>query len=170
MRKQCSKQEFAWYGEEDILLQKGVNVHNIASLPDWLEEGPIGQCYMNATSSVLEHEHLRYVEGYALFQGIPLQHAWVYDMATGLHHDVTSNHGWTEYQGIVFDTDFLIAFMLETRCYGIWGADHPHIVGPYMRDGFPDWAILEFNNGKRENHTRREERSEDGATPSELGG
>ena len=133
-------------GKEAAILAEGIHAVGPLHLPEWVDKGPRGYCYQTAMRAAVEHDHLRYVEGYALFQGIPLEHAWVYDMVTGAHYDPTWDQDGSEYYGVVFDTSFILSLSFCTERYGVWASERYDLLEAYMRDGFPEFAILQFGS------------------------
>jgi len=135
--------EWKYCSAEECIIEEGVFA-TASELPDWINRGELKQCYRNASNLAISHANLRYVEGYGVFRGIPVQHAWVYDMVTGLHHEVTWPEEGREYYGVVFDTAYITSLMLKTERYGVWSSEHYACLESVMRTGFPDWAVLKF--------------------------
>lgn len=140
----CCSEDLRYKGMADAILKHGLYQETIPPVPDWLHTGERGFCYQNATRSATNHVNLRYVEGYAMFHGIPLAHAWVYDVVAGKYYDPTWKDEGTEYYGVVFDTEFILSFAFRTEHYGVWGSEQMTHLDPYMKDGFPESAFLKF--------------------------
>jgi len=155
----------AYTGREDCILKEGLFAPAIADLPNWLEPGELKQCYQNASNAVIQHDTLRYVEGYALFRNcVPMEHAWVYDMATGQFYDPTWLEGQgSEYYGVVFDTAFILSLMVKTEHYGVWGSECFDILHTHHKEGFPNWAILPFKHEKNNNRIPSKKNSQETA-------
>lgn len=77
------------------------------------------QCYTNATQCALNSKYL-YVEGYVIPKdiGFPIEHAWVYDKAEGVHLDPTlSDPEGNEYFGIKFPQSMMLELTRSEESY-----------------------------------------------------
>jgi hypothetical protein len=144
-------EDWAYCGVADAILRDGISADEVEELPSHIRPGQLGYCYENATMCAIDNAQFRYVEGYASMQGIPLPHAWVYDISTDTHYDPTWIGIGSDYHGVAFSTKFLLSFSIETGYYGIWGSDDLKSLNEMMRTGFPPGAILQpvANNGRR---------------------
>lgn len=95
--------------------------------------GKAKECFKNAADAVFNFDdRVRYVEGFALAEGLPLQihHAWLVD-----EHDrvleVTWDKPGTEYFGVEFNHDTLNETALARERYGI--IDNPEQGFPLLR-------------------------------------
>lgn len=91
------------------------------------------ECFKNAADPVFNFdERVRYVEGFAMAEGLPLaiHHAWLVD-----EHDrvleVTWPEAGTEYFGVEFGYDKLAETALARECYGV--IDNPEEGWPLLR-------------------------------------
>uniref|UniRef100_UPI0026354B6A hypothetical protein n=1 Tax=uncultured Rhizobium sp. TaxID=155567 RepID=UPI0026354B6A len=108
------------------LLKYGRRFEHVARRPAGLRQGPVGQCFKNCTSPLMQflsdpHPPYLYAEGYALDteMGVPFQHAWLVD-AAGRAIDLT----WSDpedavYFGVTFSQEFLLEAMRLTEVYGV---------------------------------------------------
>lgn len=80
-------------------------------------------CYANAgRMALLGDDSLVYVEGYILFLGLPIQHAWLWEPETGRIYDPTLTDGEdvTLYFGVPFKREYLRETVLRTKVWGIF--------------------------------------------------
>ena len=98
------------------------------------------QCYRNAANAAWAYKNLRYVEGFALFMGMPISHAWIVD-----EYDRVVDSTWDkkseEYFGVAFSTKFLSAIAFKTGMYGLIPDMPSKKFDPYL-NGYPKYAIL----------------------------
>lgn len=104
--------------------------------------GPAGtpkECYANAGRKALNDDRYTYVEGYVTTHGIPIEHAWVVDRASGRIKDPTLRGNTATvngYYGVPFTTEYLRSTVLRT---GMWGLispmTNPQLFEPGGRDG-----------------------------------
>ena len=142
---QARDRDWEYFSSAECILKEGLHFKGELSLPGWIDKGEPKECYRNASNLVMRHDNLRYVEGYATFHSIPIEHAWVYDMVTGQYHDPTwTSEGPREYYGVVFANDYILSMMVKTGRYGMWGSESYQHLMPVMQEGFPDWAIHKF--------------------------
>jgi hypothetical protein len=92
---------------EDFVLRHG-EVWTPQPLPSAYSPGVPKRCFLNAALLVAGSEGLRYVEGYAVSDGVglPIHHAWAVD-AEGRVVDPTWSVIGDAYLGVVFDIDRL---------------------------------------------------------------
>ncbi len=94
------------------------------AIPKHVRKGKDGQCYTNAYHTVVSNSGFTYVEGYATFTGIPLEHAWVLDRE-GRVIDPTWKSPGEEYYGIEFDIPFVNQIIYEKGTYGVLDSRSP---------------------------------------------
>ena len=124
---------------EDLILTEGQIFDTVAELPKGIKKGKLGKCYQNATELILRDDSYRYVEGYAVSNGlIPLMHGWAIN---DLGHviDPTWNDG-VEYYGIIFPKSTVSAQIIATKVYGM--LDDYHNQFPILKDKL-DFSKLE---------------------------
>jgi hypothetical protein len=118
-----------YMGFEDMVLKHGLLFkHGPDVTPTEREYSATTEkeCFKNAMHAALEHPDLTYVEGFAYNGLLPVHHAWVVD-ENGVVHDPT----WTSiqeregtgdiYVGIPFNTQWLLAHVMEKETYGVYG-------------------------------------------------
>ena len=75
------------------------------------------QCFTNAMRMVLYSEsEYDYVEGYNLYEGFPIEHAWVIDRASGEHLDCTIEETEGEYLGLIYPKRLIEMVLNEGFC------------------------------------------------------
>lgn len=126
---------------EEFVMENGREFEAPGRWPDEpAQRGPMGQCFMNATSLAL-HSDLAYVEGYAVKADLPfpLLHAWCVDEA-GSVIDPTWGDGGLCYYGVCFSDNYLKRIINERGYYGlldVYEIGFPLIRGShkYLGDG-----------------------------------
>jgi hypothetical protein len=117
---------------EDFVLRHGVEFP-VKGKPKGTRANPIRMgrarnCYGNAANMVLRQrdrsddpERFRYVEGFAMGDYFPMQHAWVLDTSDDHVFDLTWRPGEREpiYLGVVFPTDVLLETIRRKWTYGM---------------------------------------------------
>lgn len=114
------------FNADAALLMYGRRFKHIDCRPAGLRQGPLGQCFKNCTSPLMQflsdpHPPYLYAEGYALDTelGVPFQHAWLVDTA-GRAIDLTwSDPADAVYFGVTFSQEFLLEAMRLTEVYGV---------------------------------------------------
>ena len=85
------------------------------------KRGTQKQCFMNAGRLAIANPNLTYVEGYIMFMGIPIHHAWcVTKNNTVVDPTLKNNDDLTVYFGVPFKTDYLNKTILKTKYWGIF--------------------------------------------------
>jgi hypothetical protein len=112
--------EWAYSSIEQICLEHGVVTSSLpnVSLPDVgisVDVGQSKECFLNAYRVAMDNPDLLYTEGYALWTGLTLEHAWLTHRTTGQIIDptwagITSRFGVHEspYLGVRFDIRFVV--------------------------------------------------------------
>jgi hypothetical protein len=104
-----------WPSYEQLVLERGgepVRVESL-TLPAGMSPGVPKECYSSAYLACARVPGYRYVEGYAMTEGLyPIEHAWVRDTETGTLIDptwasLTNAHKPTVYLGLEFSQQFL---------------------------------------------------------------
>ena len=87
-----------------------------------IKHGDQGLCYQNAGRLALYEGHkYTYVEGFVSVHGVPIQHAWVVEKATGKIKDPTIKdaEGIGGYFGIPFKEDYVRTVALRSKMWGV---------------------------------------------------
>lgn len=118
----------------------GAKMTDGAPLPDDVQRGPQGQCYMNATQLVInDPDRFDYAEGFAysgeVGTGIAFMHAWAVEKKTGKVVDPT----WpkpesSKYYGVTYERKKVFRHFVKTRMYGVLGGD-PFAADEVMKRG-----------------------------------
>lgn len=114
---------------QKLVLEQGGLWESDLSLPDGIEKMPLGACYSNALDLSVDHDDLRYCEGYALASFISVPHAWcvrddgVVVDPTWASLDFDGVREPVQYAGIVFDTDFHTSVAVETGYAAVIASD-----------------------------------------------
>jgi len=122
---------FRWNSLYAFMSAKAVNMPENAVVTQRL--GTMKQCYRNATIAVLRQRKdgpLIYCEGHAIPSdvGIPMDHAWLYDMDKQTVIETTWTKPGFEYFGIAFNREFLRTQIKGRKYYGLinaWDVDFP---------------------------------------------
>lgn len=87
--------------------------------------GPHGrphQCYANASRAAMDDPNKTYVEGYVTVHGVPIEHAWTVDkQGNVMDPTIRDPKGIGGYYGVPIKTDYLVATMLRTKVFGVFG-------------------------------------------------
>lgn len=84
-----------------------------------LQRGTVRECFRNCTIAALDNPRFVYCEGLA-DAVIPVEHAWVYDLQTGISYDLTWEGG-RDYFGVPFAEPWLRRLVQRNRFYGVFG-------------------------------------------------
>lgn len=106
---------------EQFILEHGIK-YIPAVRPSSVARMPSRECYANSYCLATGNpRRYRYVEGFALCQGIPfgIEHAWVLDMQTDTVIDPTWEPVGVAYRGVALSQGFCDRIMLKTGHYGV---------------------------------------------------
>ena len=97
--------------------------------------GRLHQCYQNAGMEALFNPDVVYCEGKVTCYGVPIDHAWLVDKASGKVIDPTIREavGIGAYVGIPFKTDYLSKTLSRCKVWGIF-----HHLNDQIYDDDPD--------------------------------
>ena len=119
-------------GNEDLVLQHGVEFERAAKRPRGVRLGPKKRCFGNCADLVMSNpDDFLYVEGFGLGI-IPTMHAWVIDRSGNVYDLTWRNVEHAAYIGIPFKTNFLVKMLVQNGVYGIledWKSDFPLLRG-----------------------------------------
>ena len=109
-----------------------------------LARGPMKECYRTCSNAVIDRSsRFAYCEGYALAI-IPVMHAWVLDLKTGLAYDPTWKSG-VEYFGVAFAAKYLRGTLVARETYGVidnWEKGYPLLAAPLQEWRHADWPAV----------------------------
>lgn len=90
------------------------------------EQGEAKKCYMNAGRMALENPEYTYCEGYVVFCGVYIEHAWCVDQG-GVVVEPTIRGDVDGYYGIPFTTSYLARVSAHTGVWGVISRTNPSL-------------------------------------------
>ena len=107
-------------------------------------KGKPKSCFENCFKALWNYPHLRYCEGFAIDDDLTLaiSHAWLVNDAFEVIDPTWTGKRFTgcTYFGVVFNNDFVVEFVTQTRHYGILDSDYLND-HQLLRKGFPAHAL-----------------------------
>jgi hypothetical protein len=107
------------------------------------------QCFKNAAGLAAADPELRYVEGYILCGGLPLEHAWCVTRS-GVVIDPTlrPRHKVIHYFGVMFSTRYLWNAIAANEYYGLLGGHSNKTIDALLSGEETAWGDPDFLEGK----------------------
>ncbi len=91
-------------------------------LPEGEEPGTPKECFANATHLVIQHSDWRYVEGFAMSEGLlPVLHGWCVTAEGKVVDNTFTDPERAAYFGVVYDRSAYLKHLYKAKFYGLLG-------------------------------------------------